>query len=126
MGSNDYDSGLSQFVSVWHQTCDSYITFTPTTPAKATITASYDAAACTSIYSDCVSVSISRRSCRESYTAAVDQSSCVCDPGIQTMNFNCKYAGNETCLGVPAATTKLYGYGFCSNFDSVIGPLVGV
>lgn len=118
--STDLDDNMVEGISSWHSVCDTYITYSPTTPVLSTITSTYDAAFCESAELACLSEEVALDKC----TTITDISSfdeCSCQPSILRYDYTCQYLGNSSCLGIEAAYSNLIGYSDCPNFNQVIG-----
>lgn len=125
-GNGDTDNQIQDALSDWHEGCDSQINFTVTTPALSTITVPYDPKFCTKVISWCASGSVEQQKCVTSYAAVSDQSSCYCAPKLLSLDYSCMYLNNASCVLTPAALSNMPAYGFCSNFQSVLGSLTDV
>jgi hypothetical protein len=126
-GNGDLDNQAQDLASAWHSGCDGHISFTPTTPAISSITVTNDAAkVCTTFAAQCASASAAIGRCKTDYSSSSAQSSCFCAPQLQAMEYSCAYLGNVTCLKTSATLSNLPAYGYCSNFQEVIGELVNV
>lgn len=115
---NEWESWISQ----WHFICDSYITFTPTTPPISSISTTLYFDYCTLANSYCASLTVGLDQCSMSIMSFNSQMvSCYCQPRFLTMAYSCEYIGNMSCLQTGATLSSIWGYSFCSNFQSVIG-----
>jgi hypothetical protein len=110
-----YESALSQ----WHSLCNTFITFSPTTPPVSTITVSYDAL-CNGVEEACATAKLLFDQCDGSYTNDVHFTSCVCQTRFLILDYSCEYLGNTSCLDILANTSLLLGYN-CPDFAAVIG-----
>lgn len=111
------DSYYELEVEIWHSACDSFISFTVTTPITALLSATLDLDACGQIYEACISGGMERTSCASSATATIDLLSCMCQPRITSLYSVCLYDGNVSCVGTPGITTAILGHTFCSKFQ---------
>jgi hypothetical protein len=50
----------------------------------------------------------------------------MCQPYILSVGYTKSFLGNVSCRGDPAAFSNMWAYTYCSNFWSVIDPLVNV
>lgn len=123
LGNNDFDGEEQELLSIWNSACDNVVTFTPTTPALSTLTATYDDQYCTTAYSACEAAAADQQACSASYLGKDVQkfSSCFCAPPILSEGYTCGFLGNVSCRQVPATLTNLPEYPFCDNFMQVLG-----
>ena len=117
------DPHLSNEVSVWHSECDPIINYTPTTPVISSITASYNVNYCLTVDQNCESLTQQRGICTNEYdqsSAAASLTSCLCQPPLLTLAYDCSILGNVSCIQVPAALSNMAEYGHCSNLNAVL------
>jgi hypothetical protein len=106
--SNSFDSGFDDFLSDWHATCDSRISFTATTPAITSLSTTIGLDACESIYEGCARWSQKAGQCTSSYTAPVDRTSCRCQPSIVSLASVCDNGGPALCRGEASKSTTMW------------------
>jgi hypothetical protein len=116
------DSHLSQQVSFWHSECDDKVNYTPTTPIISSITASYNIDYCNTVKLNCNSLTQERVLCDNIYQTgpAASLTSCLCQPPLLTLAYDCSILGNVSCIQVPAALTNMAEYEHCSNLNAVL------
>ena len=116
------DPHLSQEVSIWHSECDPIINYTPTTPIISSITASYNLDYCLTADQNCESLTQQRDVCTDDYDQgpAASLTSCLCQPPLLTLAYECSILGNVSCIQVPAALSNMAEYGKCSNLNAVL------
>lgn len=104
--SDTYDASISSYLANWHSVCDSYITFTPTSPVLSTLTTTFVLAAtsnqayCNGIAQDaCQSFSVSEVACLQINTAATGSQflSCACQESLLSLASVCLYDAAITC-----------------------------
>lgn len=118
---DDVDRSFDDAVSIWHQSCDSLVTFSPTTPPLSTITSTYDVGLCVTARDKCLSRSQEINDCIYSYGATDTRfSSCYCQPKLLSLAYTCEVVGNASCLELPATVTNLGPYQICTNFCEVL------
>lgn len=118
---NSLDDTYQSALSLWHSLCNTFITFSPTTPAVSAINTSYDALCGNAIEEDCTTAQIILEQCSNSHTDNVLFTSCLCQPQFLSLDYTCEFLGNTSCLGVPATLSSLAGYQICPNFGEIIG-----
>jgi hypothetical protein len=120
-GNNMFDGQMNALASNWNSACDRVITFTPTTPAASTLSASYDQQYCTTAASACQDQDNALQSCSISYLGkdTAKFSSCFCDPPVLSAAFTCGYLGNVSCAAAPATLSNFVQYTACDNFASL-------
>lgn len=113
------DLQLSNQVSIWHSECDSHLAYSPTTPVQSSITASYNTNACLSADLDCNRLTNARVSCTQDYHPGQEKSltSCLCQPALLTLAYDCSVLGNVSCIQVPAHLSQMAEYGHCPNLE---------
>lgn len=117
----NFDSSAQEVVANWHSDCDTYITFSPTTPVLSTLSRTINPDVCTSAYSSCASMSYEIEQCSSSFpssSAIKSQISCACDTKILSLAYQCEYVGNVSCQMMSAELTNVFGYSLCSDFSS--------
>jgi hypothetical protein len=125
-GSTEFDSQSEEEIGLWHSVCDKETSLKPTTPVLSSITqpAQATGALCTGAVADACLTANNQQECSLTANGPAQISSCSCEPLFLSQAFTCSYLGNLTCFRTTAATESLPGYGYCSNFGSVIGGLV--
>jgi hypothetical protein len=113
------DSTYQDEVEIWHSACDSFISFSVTTPAISSMPESLDYGVCGQIYLACESGSVGRVSCASSATATTNLLSCLCQPRMTSLFSSCDFDANVSCYGLPGNTDGIPGHAFCSEFQSV-------
>jgi hypothetical protein len=116
-----FDSSAQQVLQNWHQDCDSFITFTPTTPPLTSLTATFNQQICTALESSCLSFDVEYSSCTDSYTAFTDLKSCICRPPMLSLVSECRYDGNISCKLTTAALSNIRLYSECQVRQLVPG-----
>jgi hypothetical protein len=117
---NEEDGDMMVVASKWHSLCDSFVTAKPTTPILTSISTPFDDEFCGSrVRGACATVSFRFGACTTLSDAAF--TSCACQPDLIREDYTCEFLANSSCLGLPAATTDVALYGYCSDtFDQAI------
>jgi hypothetical protein len=108
-----FDSSAQQVLQNWHEDCDRFITFTPTTPPLTSLTATFNQQICTALESSCQSFDVQYSSCTGSYTGSTDLTSCFCRPLMLSLASECLYDGNVSCKSTTAALSNIALYSQC-------------
>lgn len=117
-----YDSEASSLLSNWHSWCDSYITYTPTTPILSHATTTYPTLVggdvnplCTEYTTSCAVWSASEASCLALDPAATAASflECACQPELLSIASVCLYDVSVTCFGRSATLENLPIWRIC-------------
>lgn len=111
LDSDEEDSGAQYVLSEWNQECDSFISFTPTTPSVLSLTSTYaGVASCEDIQSACALVTSTGLQCASSYPQPSQSSQlfdCMCQEPVISAASVCDFDGNITCLDQPATLTNI-------------------
>ncbi|KAF2473546.1 uncharacterized protein BDR25DRAFT_217272 [Lindgomyces ingoldianus] len=118
--SHMFDSQFDYRVEHWHETCDSRVATSFTTPPVTSLTATYDFNACQRLHQSCVSGDYETNKCSQTYLPMSSMSyvSCICQPPIYSLVSECQYNGNISCKRTTAAESNILGYSVCSYFWS--------
>jgi hypothetical protein len=119
--SYDLDDEWQEVASSWHILCDTYNTFSPTTPPLSTLTTTQLDESCENCEEACKSDQASMDKCTTFLPDVTKFSSCTCEPDILSWDYTCFYLGNISCLATGGTISNLYGYTYCDNFAEVIG-----
>ena len=107
---------IEYVLSAWHKECNTFITFSPTTPSLVSLTTSYNSEACIAVESACVLQTSIVNSCLSAYTVstqAADLNSCFCQERAISLASVCEYDGNKTCLATTAAFSNIPVWSLC-------------
>ena len=116
------DYAYQSALSLWHSLCNTFLppSLAVTTPPLGTITATYRPL-CPGAVDACQTAQLLYDNCGNTFkTPDAAFTSCVCQPRFLSLDYQCNFAGNTSCLGIPATLSNLIGYG-CPNFQSIIG-----
>lgn len=108
-----FDSSAQAVLADWHSDCDTFITFSPTTPPLTSLTATFNQQICTALASSCLSFDVESSSCSDSYTAFTDLKSCICRPSMLSLASECRYDGNISCKSTTAALSNIVLFSQC-------------
>jgi hypothetical protein len=113
-----FDSRFTELLNEWHTQCDSRVDFSATSPAIATLTTTYDVAACNRLSLSCASGDYETNQCSSSFMPASTTAylSCACRPSVYSLFSECMYNGNISCLATSAAESNILGYSICPYF----------
>ena len=102
---------------MWHQACDSLVSFSATTPPISSLSVTVgDLQACGEIYTPCVSAGSGRVICMSSATATLALLTCLCEPTLTSLYSVCAIGMNVSCDGVPGNTNDIIGHTFCAQW----------
>jgi len=111
LDSDEEDSGAQYVLSEWNKECDSFISFTPTTPSLLSLTSTYaGVASCEDIQSVCALVTSTGLQCASSYPQQSQSSQfldCMCQEPVISAASVCEFDGNITCHDQPATLTNI-------------------
>lgn len=102
----------------WHSACDTFISFSVTTPVISSLTSTLDQGACEQVWGLCESGLSSKTNCASTATASIDLLSCMCQPAVTSLYSACLWGGNVSCYGVPGNTDGIIGRSFCLEFQT--------
>jgi hypothetical protein len=114
------DAHLSEQLSIWHKGCDTALSYSPTTPIQSSITASYNIDVCRTLELSCASLNNERDQCIFSQHSGPQLTSCLCQPPLLSLAYDCSVLVNVSCIQVPAHLTQMAEYGNCPNLADVI------
>ena len=124
---NELDETFESGLFSWSSLCktSATITFVPTTAPPATF-APFPDEYCNDIRKACVSANLLVDECLQllqttSTDAGAKWDTCTCNPNLMRKFYSCEFLGNQSCLATGATLSRAWGYGTCSNFESVIG-----
>ncbi|KAE9379449.1 hypothetical protein N431DRAFT_500027 [Stipitochalara longipes BDJ] len=118
----DQDYQYQSALSLWHSLCNTFLpsSLTITTPLLSTITAEYRPL-CPDEEQACQTARLIYDNCGMSFTNHdAPFTSCYCQPGWLSLDYQCEFLGNTSCAGIPATLSNLIGYD-CPNFQDIIG-----
>lgn len=112
---------MEQDLSIWHDFCDTVISFKPTTPVLSVPTTTYNDDYCQGVVRRaCDAGRVQLGSCSAIITDEVAFSSCMCTPPLLLADYTCEFMGNTSCFSTGATLSSLIGYSDCPNFQEVI------
>jgi hypothetical protein len=120
--SDRLDINYEEALSLWHSLCNTFTTFSPSTPPVSVISSNYDAFCIdNNLHSACATAQLLSDQCESSFSSDNGGfTSCLCQPRFLSLDYSCEYLGNTSCLGIPATMSNLIGYP-CPNFAPIIG-----
>ncbi|KAH8690409.1 hypothetical protein GQ44DRAFT_780447 [Phaeosphaeriaceae sp. PMI808] len=118
--SHMFDPQFDYRAKHWHDTCDSRLTTSLTTPSVTSLTATYDFGACQRLQQSCIRANYETNKCSQTYmpTSSMSFLSCACQPPVYSLMSECQYNGNISCKRTTAAESNIWGYSVCSYFWS--------
>jgi len=120
--SDRLDTTYEEALSLWHSLCNTFTTFSASTPPVSVVSASYDIfCGDNGVQSACTTASLLFDQCTSSFSSNNARfTSCLCQPRFLSLDYSCEYLGNTSCLGIPATAPNMVGYP-CPNFAEIIG-----
>lgn len=119
---DQFDYYAETLMQTWHTQCDTYITFTPTTPVlsnptttRPTLVAGTIQPFCTNFLTSCASWSLAEARCwaldyEMTASSALD---CACSTSLLSLASVCLYDTNITCYGVDANLSAIPLFNIC-------------
>lgn len=121
-----FDYYPQSIVKNWHEQCDSYITFSPTTPAlsnptttRPTIVGGTLQAICTDFLTSCAILSSAEAQCwaLDHDLTASSALDCACSTSLLSLASVCLYDANITCRGADAHLSDIALFNICNVSD---------